>query len=212
MMTGVMAGINAVCSQLVGKQGLHLAGRANMNSNVKLEGTEYKNIGRPVVSTRYNVEVRASDGTLKWADEFDNLVTAEGLDKLLDATFKTGLAEPEWYVGMVSDTGAPEYSVEDTMLTHAGWTEFADVSEGTRQLFVPGTIGGGDLDNVQSRAVYHITQPGAVVGCFLADDDVIGGTGGLLYGVGGFTGGGRDVEEGDILRIAATLSVAAAEE
>lgn len=207
---GAKAGMGSNCSQLVGKQGLQLKAKVSMSNTLKLEGTEYSNFGQPRLATHYNVEVRGSDGAMKWSDEFDNLVTLEGLGKLLDATFKTGLETPAWYIGMVSDPGQePVYDDGDTMLAHAGWAEFEDVSEGARQAFVPGTINDLSLDNVESRAVYHITEPGKVAGCFLTDDDTLAGTDGLLYGVGGFTGGGRDVEEGDILRIAATLTVAA---
>ena len=46
------------------------------------------------VGTRYRVECYDRSGSLKWSDHFYNRVVTAGLDKLLDATFKTGLTTP----------------------------------------------------------------------------------------------------------------------
>ena len=52
------------------------------------------------IKQRYTAECYGPDGVLKWSDTFDNLVTTEGLNKYLDATLKTGLTTPAWYVGV----------------------------------------------------------------------------------------------------------------
>lgn len=51
--------------------------------------------------TVYEVECRGPDGELKWIERCHNRVVTTGLNKLLDATFKTGLAAPAWYIGLV---------------------------------------------------------------------------------------------------------------
>lgn len=50
--------------------------------------------------TRFDVECIGPDGKVKWKDTCYNRVVTTGLNKLLDATFKTGLTTPAWYVGI----------------------------------------------------------------------------------------------------------------
>lgn len=53
------------------------------------------------METLYRVECRDARGRLKWIEHARNRVVTAGLNKLLDATFKTGLASPAWYIGLV---------------------------------------------------------------------------------------------------------------
>lgn len=53
---------------------------------------------------------------LKWSDGFENRTPTAGLNKFLDATLKTGLAAPAWYVGLI---GA---SISDGAMTAADAT------------------------------------------------------------------------------------------
>lgn len=50
--------------------------------------------------TRFDVECVGPDGQVKWRQTCYNRVVTVGLNKLLDATFKTGLTTPAWYVGI----------------------------------------------------------------------------------------------------------------
>src|SRR6185437_2647112 len=61
------------------------------------DGTD---LGKVLMETVYTVECRGPDGELKWSETAKNRVVTAGLNKLLDATFKTGLASPAWYVGI----------------------------------------------------------------------------------------------------------------
>src|SRR5690554_1491510 len=81
---------------------------------------------------------------LKWKETIDNIVVTAGLNKVLDATFKTGLSTPAWYVGL-KNTGSP--AAGDTMSSHAGWTENTSYDEANRPAFTPGTISNGSVDN-----------------------------------------------------------------
>jgi hypothetical protein len=165
-------------------------------------------------STHYVVENWGADGKLRWVAEAKNLVMTAGLNKLLDAAFKTGLAAPAWYIGLV-DGQAPEFAAADTPDSHVGWVEFDDYSDSTRQALVPGTISGGSVDNTASRAVFHVTGIGSndrhVAGLFLTDDDTIDGANAakVLYGAAVFSGGERPVNDGDILRVATNLQISA---
>jgi len=157
------------------------------------------------MKTHYHVECLDAAGRVKWVEEFDNLVTTAGKNKVLDATFKTGLASPAWYVGLVNNTPSPSYDVGDTMGSHAGWNDVDAYSNATRPAFTPGTISGGSVDNSASKAVFNIDATATIAGAFLASDNTVGGTTGTLYGVGSFAAA-RSVASGDTLNVTITLT------
>ena len=163
---------------------------------------------RAKVKQHYLIEAFGPDGRKKWTWEFDNLVTTEGLNKYLDATLKTGLASPAWYVLLVkaSTTG---YAAGDTLASHGGWTEAVPGTDytGDRQAFTPGTISGGSVDNSASKAVFPILETLTIKGAGLASAAT--GTSGTLLGVGAFTGGDRSVVLGDTLNVTVTPSLTA---
>lgn len=139
---------------------------------------------------------------LRWKDRFDNIVVTAGLNKLLDATFKTGLASPTWFVGL---KGTGSMIAADTMGTHSGWSEIAPYSNGTRPAFTPGSISAGAVDNTAAKAVFNINGTSTVYGSFLTDNSTVSGTTGTLYGGGDF-GSSRAVINGDTLNITVTLT------
>ncbi len=57
-----------------------------------------------VPETRYRAICRRRDGSIRWDASAKNRVTTAGLNKLLDAAFKTGLAAPLWYVGLAGQS------------------------------------------------------------------------------------------------------------
>lgn len=58
-------------------------------------------LGGVAAETVYHLEAHNAAGELLWTDTVKNRVVTAGLNKLLDATFKTGLTTPAWYVGLV---------------------------------------------------------------------------------------------------------------
>lgn len=151
------------------------------------------------------VECRDKDGRLKWRDGFWNLVPTVGANKLLDATFKTGLASPAWYVGLTSSS--PTVSDNDTMSSHSGWTEFTSYASVTRPTYTPGTISAGSVDNSASKASFTINGSGTVGGCFMVDSSTKGGTSGTLYGVGAFVSGNQAVVALDVVNVTCILTI-----
>lgn len=86
-------------------------------------------------------------------EEFDNLVVTAGRNKYLDATLKTGLAAPLWFVGLVAGPTETDYLAADTMASHAGWLENStNYSEATRPAWTPGAVAGGSVDNSAMKA------------------------------------------------------------
>ncbi len=164
-------------------------------------------------STRYDVECwdnwirdrkgnllrRRAKPVLRWSANIWNIVVTVGLNKLLDATFKTGLTSPAWFVGL---KGTGTMLAADTMASHAGWAEIVPYSDSTRPAFTPGSISSGAVDNSASKAVFNCNASATVYGCFLADNSTKSGTTGILYGGGDF-GASRAVINGDTLNASA---------
>lgn len=152
----------------------------------------------------YEVECRDKDGNLKWTDKFRNLIPTVGKDKILDATLKTGIASPAWYVGLKL-TGTAV--IGDTMASHAGWSESSAYSEATRPALTLGTIASGAVDNSASKAAFSINATATIHGAFVADNSTKGGTTGTLLSAGDFTGGSKSVENGDTLNVTVTFTI-----
>lgn len=154
----------------------------------------------------FTVECYGRDGSLKWRDEFRNLVVAEGLNELIDKTFRASGYSAAWYVGLTD--GTPTFAAGDTLASHAGWVEVTDYSEGARQTLTLAAPSGGSASNAASKAVFSINGTATVGGCFVCNAAT--GTAGMLFGGGAFSEGDRSVVNGDTLNVQVTLSVSAA--
>lgn len=158
------------------------------------------------VSHHYEVECFGPDGKLKWRESFDNLVTTEGKNWYLDATLKTGVTTPAWYVGLVTGPNETNYAAGDTMGSHAGWAEDTTYSNANRPTFTPGAVAAGSVDNSASKAVFNVNGTATISGAFLTDNNTKGGTTGKLLGVGAFAAD-RSVLSGDTLNVTITCTM-----
>ena len=149
------------------------------------------------------VECFDTQGNLKWKEGFENLVVTAGRDKYLDATLKTGLTTPLWYVGL-KGTGA--IVAGDIMSSHAGWAELTPYSNATRPQWTPGAIASGSVDNSAAKAVFNINATSTIFGAFMADNSTKGGTTGTLLGGADFAAS-RAVASGDTLNVQVTCSL-----
>lgn len=159
------------------------------------------------LENHYKVECYGPDGKLKWEDEFDNLVVTAGLNDSLDKHLKGSAYTAAWYVGLTGATPSP--AAGDTMASHVGWTDDTTYSNGTRPTLTLGTVSGGSVDNSASKAVFNINGTATIGGAFVTSDSTKGGTTGILYGAGAFTGGNRSVASGDTLNVTVTLTATA---
>lgn len=116
------------------------------------------NAGQVRAETHYEVVCRSKGGVILWTERTHNRVVTAGLNKLLDATFKTGLASPAWNIGLVGP------SITDAAITSGAaaltsasnpWTS-ADAS---RAIIVRGAgAAGADL----VTTILTFTSAGAV--------------------------------------------------
>lgn len=132
-------------------------------------------------------------------------ITTAGLNKFLDATVKTGLTTPAWYVGLVGATHT--YAAGDTLSSHAGWAENAHYT-GNRKAWTAGTISGGAVSNSGSPAVFTASgtaNPDVINGAFICDAET--GTSGTLLGEGDFSTGSKNFSDADTLTVTVTLTL-----
>ena len=154
----------------------------------------------------YKVECYDQNGQLKWEDGFENLVVTTGRIQDLDATLKTGVTSPTWFVGLKDAVAAV---AADTIASHAGWAELVPYSNATRPAFTVGTIAAGSVDNSVSKAVFTINGTSTIGGAFLVNNSTKSGTTGILLGAGEFASP-RSVISGDTLNVTVTCSITSA--
>lgn len=170
------------------------------------EGKQMKLLSRNV-STIYEIECFDSKGNLKWTDTFHNLVVTEGLNDSLNKHFKASSYTAAWYVGLTNSS--PTFAAGDTMASHSGWTENTNYSESNRPTLTLGTVSSGSVDNSANKAVFSINASATIGGAFIVSNNTKNGTTGTLYGGGAFSGGNRNVVNGDTLNVTVTLIASA---
>lgn len=158
------------------------------------------------VKGRYKIE-QFRNGKKIHEQHYDNGVVDVGITDILDVGFRDAATKKTgWAIGFIDGAGSPTLDPSDTMLSHAGWTEFTSYSEATRPLWAPDAAAAKTITNGTARD-FNITATGTVYGTFCADDNVKGGTGGLLWATAPL-GTPIPVNNGDLLRI--TYSVTGA--
>ena len=166
------------------------------------------------IEGRYHVECRDADGNLKWEDSFPNLVNAVGkqlmLDTLLSGSSYTTVGP---FLGLISGA-SPTFAAADTMVSHSGWTEFANYTVGGSAVrgtasFGSASSSGTTPTNVTTKTASAITYTitgggGTVGGCFLVTGtgavSTISDTSGTLYSAGAF-GTAKVVTAGDTVSV-----------
>lgn len=146
----------------------------------------------------YKFECFDSQGNLKWADEFDNLVTTVGKNDLIDKYFKGSAYTAAWFLGL---KGTGTAVVGDTLASHGSWSEVNPYS-GNRPALTFGTTSAGS--NTATQVSYSITGTATVAGAFVSS--VASGTSGTLYSAGDFSTS-RNVVNGDTLNVTLTVTM-----
>lgn len=153
---------------------------------------------------RYRVECYAADGTLKWVDHIDNLVTTVGKNFLLDTVLAGSAYTAAWFLGLIDSTGYTAVAAGDTAASHTGWTESTAYSNSTRPAPSWGSASAGS--KASTATAFNINATATIKGAFLISNSTKGGTTGTLYSAGLFTGGDRAVANGDTLNVTYTAS------
>jgi hypothetical protein len=165
-------------------------------------------MGRLRFKARWHFVCRDKFGNVKWEDDIENLVVNAGLDDVLDKYFKGSEYTAAHYIGLTGGTPTP--NANDTMASHAGWTEVTAYDEATRGAPAWGAVSGQSLDNSGSPETFTISSNDTTIGgAFLTTNATKGGTSGTLYGVGAFTAGDKTLDDDDTLSVTLTLTASA---
>lgn len=158
------------------------------------------------LSGRYEVECYDKHGNLKWRDTFDNLVTTVGKNNALDNHLSGSAYTAAWYMGLISATGyGAGTAAGDTMASHAGWTEDQQYDEASRPSAAFAAASGGSKP-LSSPLSFSINASTTIKGAFIVSSNTKGGTAGVLYSAGLFSGGDKVVASGDTLNVSYTAS------
>lgn len=160
----------------------------------------------------YRVECIGQDGQLKWADKIENLVLNPGKQDLLDKYFSGSTYTAAFYLGLVDGATAPTFNAADTSASHAGWTENQAYSNATRPApawnSASSSGGGAGAAGTGSKTTtatsFNINAAATIAGCFLSTLNTKGGTTGITYSAGAFSGGNKVVANGDTLNVTYT--------
>lgn len=134
---------------------------------------------------------------------FNNNVTDQGVEAILDTFFNGASGINNWYIGLIAKSVATvTLQDSDVGASHAGWSEFVDYDETERQVWNPEPASNKIVVNT-SPAVFTINDNNYdVYGIFITDSPEKGvdGTNDILWATAAFSAV-RDVQAGDTLRI-----------
>ena len=155
----------------------------------------------------YTVECRDAGGNLKWTDDIHNLVTTGGKNDLLDKYLAGSAYTAAWFMGLI---GATSYTTGpaagDTAASHGGWVEDQNYSQASRPTAAFSAASAGSKA-LSSALTFSVNATTTIKGCFLIANATKGGTTGILYSAGLFTGGDKVLANGDTLSVSYTASV-----
>lgn len=110
-----------------------------------------------------------------------NAAVTVGLNYLLDAGFRNQTVITAWHIGLINNSGFSALSSSDTMGSHAGWSEFTDYDEATRQAWtIANAASSGSLASSTATS-FTISANGTVRGMFLTSSSTKSGTTGTLW-------------------------------
>lgn len=156
----------------------------------------------------YEVECFGPDGKLKWKDSIKNLVTTVGKNFALDTVLGGSAYTAAWYLGLMSITGYTSgAAVGDTSASHGGWTEDQNYSQGARPTTAWSAATGTGSKSLSAALAFSINATTTIKGCFLINNATKGGTTGILYSAGLFTGGDKVVASGDTINVSYTATM-----
>jgi len=182
-----------------------------MSSSERIQALDVggANVGRDVamhedalLRGEYRVTCVGADGAPKWTDTIHNLVTTVGKNDLLDKYLAGSAYTAAWYLGLIDSGSYSGVAAGDTSASHSGWTESTAYSNGTRPAPSWGAASGGS--KASTATGFSINASATIKGAFLIGNSTKGGTTGVLYSCGLFSGGDKAVGNGDTLNVTYT--------
>ncbi|MEM7706599.1 MAG: hypothetical protein AAF358_13655 [Pseudomonadota bacterium] len=148
-------------------------------------------VAQAVAKQVYGVVARNARGEVLWEDKVFNLITTVGLTDLLEQYFRGSGYTASHFMGLTD--GTPTVAAGDTMASHAGWVEVTDYANATRRAMTFAAASAASISNTGFEVVFTINATVTVGGLFITTSNVKGGTAGILYAGGPFSGGDRSL-------------------
>lgn len=184
--------------------------RDQSNLNEALAAGLGKNAGvgdDMAIKGRYTAECFGPDGELKWSDTIANLITTVGKNDMLDKHLAGSAYTAAWYMGLISTTSyTTGPAAGDTMASHGGWAEDQQYSQGARPTCAFSAAAAGSKA-LSSALSFSINATTTIKGAFINSVATKGGTTGILFSAGLFSGGDKAVANGDTLSISYSASL-----
>jgi len=152
----------------------------------ELEHVRYRDVSRK------DLGLEANFG--KWEEE--NLVVAEGINRIFDVMFHADTQVTTWYLGLISGATAPIDG--DTLASH-GFTEYKNYT-GDRKEWIEGAASNKVIETAtpSQRAEFDFTETIEITGGLLCSVET--GDVGTLFSAALFTTS-RTLNDGDTLRL-----------
>ena len=162
----------------------------------------------------FHAQCLDADGRVRWEDEFRNTVVYVGMNLMLDSALAgSAYTVTGPYMGLISSVGYSAITVNDTMASHAGWTEAGNTNAPTfaaRQLCVWNPASAG-VKSLSAPLSFTMTGGGTLEGAFITYGPgavaTIDSTTGTLFSAGLFTTGARVVLAGDVVNVSYQISL-----
>ncbi len=161
------------------------------------------------------VENWGKDGKLKWTEKVvlslhkdGNGIVNEGLNHILDVGWGAVAKVATWYLSLVDVASFSAFDASDVMSSHAGWIENEDYDEATRVEWDEDAAASQSITN-STTSDFSMNATVSIKGLFIVSVNTKGGTTGVLWATGAFTGGDQDVDSGDTLKVTYTINASA---
>jgi hypothetical protein len=173
-----------------------LVARPKAEDSLKIEGM-------------FHVECVGADGKVKWTEEFENVVTTQGKNSILDRYLGLAAAPTNQSVGLHTTVGnaASTYATPSPQVECVAGTYSARLSPA----FAAASAG---AKSTSAAVSFPILGTDTVAGCFLNQGPAAVATRGdtaaaaaVLFSSGAFGGGSRAVINGDTLNVTYTLTL-----
>jgi hypothetical protein len=168
------------------------------------EGCGFKNVFRAVFADK--------DGNVFRDTTFENLVTTQGANDMLDKYLAGSAYTAAWYMGLISSVDYAAIVAADTAASHAGWKEAglanAPTYTGPRKTTAWGAAA-ARAKALSTGLVFTFTGAGTVKGCFLQSTAALDATTGVLLSAGLFSDGDQPVVAGNTLTVTYSMSLSA---
>lgn len=143
----------------------------------------------------------------KWRDNCINVVTTVGKNEMLDKALAGSAYTAAWYMGLISATSFASVPViGDTMASHSTWAEDQHYSQASRPTAAWNGAAAG-AKALSAALAFSITATTTIKGCFINSVATKGGTTGVLFSAGLFTGGDKALSDGDTLNVSYTATL-----